>query len=129
MRRKGYWQFTMDGVKLGDNTFCKGGCQVCKIDSSDISTKKKINFGNPSTRVLIVISVVLGKYCHAIYIKKSGLNRKMNLPPPQFKNYQYMALCVCQLMKLRAGRGNGNLYVRQWYRCTLCHDSLAVNTT
>ena len=22
------WQFTMDGVKLGDNTFCEGGCQV-----------------------------------------------------------------------------------------------------
>jgi hypothetical protein len=65
MLRKGYWQFTMDGVKLGDNTFCKGGCQVCKMDSSDISTKKKINFfGNPST-------VVLGKYCHDNCIKKN----------------------------------------------------------
>jgi len=26
--RQGYWQFTMDGVKLGDASFCKGGCQA-----------------------------------------------------------------------------------------------------
>jgi len=26
--RKGYWQFTMDGMKMGDNTFCSGGCQA-----------------------------------------------------------------------------------------------------
>jgi len=26
--RKGYWQFTMDGVKLGENSFCSGGCQA-----------------------------------------------------------------------------------------------------
>eukprot|EP00090_Calanus_glacialis_P029354 TRINITY_DN470_c0_g1_i5.p1 TRINITY_DN470_c0_g1~~TRINITY_DN470_c0_g1_i5.p1 ORF type:complete len:420 (+),score=108.11 TRINITY_DN470_c0_g1_i5:85-1344(+) len=26
--RKGYWQFTMDGMKMGENTFCSGGCQA-----------------------------------------------------------------------------------------------------
>jgi len=26
--RKGYWQFTMDGLKMGESTFCSGGCQV-----------------------------------------------------------------------------------------------------
>jgi len=26
--RKGYWQFTMDVVKMGDKTFCSGGCQA-----------------------------------------------------------------------------------------------------
>ena len=26
--RKGYWQFGMDGVKIGSTTFCKGGCQA-----------------------------------------------------------------------------------------------------
>jgi len=26
--RKGYWQFTMDGVTLGETTFCSGGCQA-----------------------------------------------------------------------------------------------------
>jgi len=26
--RKGYWQFTMDGMKMGESTFCSGGCQA-----------------------------------------------------------------------------------------------------
>jgi len=26
--RKGYWQFNMDGVKIGSTTFCDGGCQA-----------------------------------------------------------------------------------------------------
>merc|ERR1711874_85261 len=26
--RKGYWQFTMDGMKMGENSFCSGGCQA-----------------------------------------------------------------------------------------------------
>jgi len=26
--RKGYWQFTMDSVKLGETSFCSGGCQA-----------------------------------------------------------------------------------------------------
>jgi len=26
--KKGYWQFTMDGMKMGENTFCSGGCQA-----------------------------------------------------------------------------------------------------
>jgi len=26
--RKGYWQFTMDGVKMGEKSFCAGGCQA-----------------------------------------------------------------------------------------------------
>jgi cathepsin D len=26
--RKGYWQFGMDGVRIGQTTFCPGGCQA-----------------------------------------------------------------------------------------------------
>merc|ERR1719153_365902 len=26
--KKGYWQFAMDGAKLGNDTFCVGGCQA-----------------------------------------------------------------------------------------------------
>jgi cathepsin D len=26
--RKGYWQFTMDAVKMGETSFCSGGCQA-----------------------------------------------------------------------------------------------------
>jgi len=26
--RKGYWQFGMDGVRIGETTFCPGGCQA-----------------------------------------------------------------------------------------------------
>jgi len=26
--RQGYWQFAMDGISVGSNSFCKGGCQA-----------------------------------------------------------------------------------------------------
>ena len=37
--RKGYWQFKMDGVKLGEQTFCEGGSQV-NIQKSVLSELK-----------------------------------------------------------------------------------------
>ena len=46
--RKGYWQFKMDGVKLGRDTFCQGGCQVRRMLKNPFPNKiRKLFFSSP----------------------------------------------------------------------------------